>query len=77
LGFSTEWYQFAPPDTSAQHDSPYGSYIECHRKTLHGGAMPEELSDQKEVASVVGDATSTNLGGSIDRGVKETQQHEY
>jgi hypothetical protein len=39
--------------------------------------MPEELSDQKEVASVIGDATSTNLGGSIDRGVKETQQHEY
>jgi hypothetical protein len=77
LGFGTEWYQFTPPDTSSQHDSPYGSSIEYHRKTPHGRAMPEELSDRKEVASVAGDATSTNLGGSIDRRVKETQQHEY
>jgi hypothetical protein len=39
--------------------------------------MLEELSDRKEAASVAGNATSTNIGGAIDRRVKETQQHEY
>jgi hypothetical protein len=39
--------------------------------------MLEELSDQKEVAPVAENATSTNLGDVIDRRVKEAHQHEY
>jgi hypothetical protein len=77
LKFGTEWYQFVPSDTNTQHDSPYGSLIKCHRKVSPGRAMPEELFDRKGMGSVAGDATSTNLGDSIDRGVKEMQQHKY
>jgi hypothetical protein len=37
----------------------------------------EHLPDREMAASVASDTTITNLGGAIDRRVKETQQHEY
>jgi hypothetical protein len=39
--------------------------------------MLEHLSDWKIVVPVAGDTTSTNLDESIDKGVNETQQHDF
>jgi hypothetical protein len=77
LGFDTEWYQFVLFDTSAQHDSPYGSSIGRHGKIPHGKTMLGQLSDKKEVVSIADDATSMNFDEAIDRRINETQQHKF
>jgi hypothetical protein len=77
LRLGTEWYQIGLSDTNAQYNSPYGSSIKRRRKFSLGEATPEKLSDRKTVASITGIVTSMNLGVSIDRGVKESQQDDY
>jgi hypothetical protein len=77
LRLGTKWYQSVTFGTSMQYYSPYGLSIGHRRTTPRGETMPEELSDQKEVAPVAGNAISTNLGDVIDRRVKEAHQHEY
>jgi hypothetical protein len=77
LRFGTEWYQFVPLGTSAQHDSPYRSSIRHRRTTSRGETTPEEFSDRKEAASVAGTATNANLGGAVDWRVRGSQQHEH
>jgi hypothetical protein len=44
-----------------------------HRKILHGEATLEELFDRKTAVSIAGNTTSMNLGGAINRRVKEMQ----
>jgi hypothetical protein len=77
LRFGTEWYQFVPFGTRAQHDSPYRSSIRHRETTSRGETTPEELSDRKKAASVADDTTSANIEDSIDRRIKEMHQHEY
>jgi hypothetical protein len=74
LRLGTDWYQIG---TNAQHDSPYGSLIGQHRNTPHGRATLGESSDRETAVSIIGNATGTNLGASIDRRVRESQQHEH
>jgi hypothetical protein len=73
LTFGTERYQFVSPGTSGQHDSAYRLSIEHHGTTLHDETMLRQLSDRKEVVSIAGATSSTNLGASIDRRVRGSQ----
>jgi hypothetical protein len=77
LRLGTDWYQIDSFSTNAQHDSPYGSLIGQHRKTPHGGATLGESSDRETAVSIIENVTGTNLGASIDRRVRESQQHEH